>query len=129
MVTEAKRRGLVFDDALLEVYVGSGRPATLHDDLTWWARLLNLVSTVRLHLRHRARRYIRGWRRLDPPPAPPTNQHAVAVSVASSAVGRYRHDPGYRHPNVVEFDERTDGFRGRVTEVVALPSADGHKES
>jgi uncharacterized protein (DUF2235 family) len=129
VVTEAKRRGLVFDDGLLEVYVGSGQPAVLHDDLTWWARLVNLVSRVRLHLRHRAERYLHGWRRLDPPPAPPTNQQAVAVSIASAAVDRYRHDPDYHHPNVVEFDALTDGFRGRVTEVVALPSADGQIES
>ena len=128
MVTEAKRRGLVFDDALLEVYVGSGEPATLHDDLRWWGRLLNVVSTVRLHLRHRADRYVHGWRRLDPPPAPPTNQHAEAVSIASSAVERYRHDAGYHHPNVVEFDDLTDGFRGRVSEVVSLPH-DGQIES
>jgi hypothetical protein len=122
MVTEANRRGLVFDTRLLATYVGSGSSAVRHDSLNLLYRVLNVLSRLRMALRHRTRRFLGSWRRLDPPPAAGTRQQwAVGVRIASSASQHFLDDPSYGAPNLVEYAEQTSRFRDRVVEVVALP--------
>jgi type VI secretion system (T6SS) phospholipase Tle1-like effector len=126
MVTEANRRGLVFDTRLLAVYVGGGSSAVRHDSLTVLYRVLNLLSRTRAAITRSGRRFHGSWRRLDPPPAANARQQwAVGVRIASSTSQHFHQDPAYRGPNVVEYAEQTDAFAGRVADVVALPEAPG----
>jgi uncharacterized protein (DUF2235 family) len=121
MVTEAKARGLIFDERLLAVYLDSGRPDDEHESLKTFYKVLNVISGARNTVTGHPRRFIGDRRRLDPPPGSPDADHCVGVKVASTLVQRYRSDASYRHPNLVEFDEQTSGFDGHVTEIVRLP--------
>ena len=70
MVEEARAKGLVFDERLLEVYLGSGKPAVLNNSLTTMYRTLNVLSQTRMTVTRTGRRFTHGWRRPDPPPDP-----------------------------------------------------------
>ena len=79
MVHEARAKGLVFDERLLEVYLGSGRPAVVNDSLTTMYKVLNVLSQSRMTVTRTGRRFTHGWRRPDPPPDPRKPEHAVGV--------------------------------------------------
>jgi hypothetical protein len=122
MTSEARACGLVFDRRLLDVYVDCGRPAHPNDSLTTLYRVLNAVSRTRMRLSGSGSRgFVRGWRRLDPPPAPQVEQRPVGVKVASTAVRMFREDPTYRHPNLVEFADRLDQLDVWQQHVVPRP--------
>lgn len=121
MTSEASRRGLVFDDRLLQVYVGCGQPAELHHSLTKVYQVLNALSEARMRVQGTGRGFVQGWRRLDPPATAPANERAVGVRIASTAVTRFRTDPHDRYPNVAEFAEQTPEFSRRELTVVPRP--------
>jgi hypothetical protein len=121
MTTEARARGLVFDQRLLDVYVECGKPAEPNDSLTTAYRVMSAASDVHVTLTRGTRRFTQGWRRLDPPPRLQQDQRPVGVRLSSTAATRYREDPDYRHPNLVEFAEQTSGFQGWELEVVPRP--------
>src|SRR6476661_2020730 len=82
MLTEANRRGLVFDTRLLATYTGSGSSVVRHQSLNGFYRFLNLRSGVQMPLTGQGRRFIGSWRRLDPlPTAGTTEQRAVGVRI------------------------------------------------
>lgn len=120
MVTEARAQGLVFDDRLLEVYLGCGQPSVVNSSLTPMYRVLNWLSRSRMRLTGTGRRFTHGWRRPDPP-ATTTSERAVGVRISSTAVARFDTDPGYRHPNLVEYADHAPGFAGHTVPVEALP--------
>ncbi len=120
MVGEARAKGLVFDERLLEVYLGSGKPAVLNDSLTSTYRTLNVLSQTRMTLTRTGRRFTHGWRRPDPPPDPRKPERAVGVRISSTAVGRFTGDPTYHHPNLAEFS-RAPGFGDHEERVEPLP--------
>ena len=119
MTSEARQRGLVFDQRLLDVYVECGKPADPNESLTLLYRVLNALSRLRLRVNGRAGRFRRGWRRLEP--APTAEQRPVGIRIASTAVRRFREDPGYRRPHIVEYAEQTGKFLEREQEVVPRP--------
>jgi uncharacterized protein (DUF2235 family) len=123
MVTEARRCGLVFDERLLGVYLDSGEPDDDHDSLGRLYRLLNAVVTARAGSTGLSRSFLGDRRRLDPPPADGSAARAVGVRVSSTLAERYRREPTYRHPNLVEFHDETRGFEARVAATEALPRA------
>ncbi|MET0448753.1 MAG: DUF2235 domain-containing protein, partial [Aeromicrobium sp.] len=115
MVREAHAAGLVFDVPLLSHYVDSGSDPIRHDPLTWTFRLDNLLlrSTAALRGRSRHTAFSDGLRRL-------TNERAVSVRVASSAVAHWQQD-GYAPANLEAFARATDGLDGVVEPATALP--------
>jgi hypothetical protein len=121
MASQARECGLVFDERLLEVYVDCGKPADPNDSLTMMYRVLNAISDVRMRCTGTRRSFVRGWRRLDPPPVRPVPQRAVGVKVASTAVQRFHQDIGYRHPNLVELADATGKLDPWQLEVVPRP--------
>jgi hypothetical protein len=121
MVSEARARGLVLDQRLLDVYLDCGKPAEPHDSLTPLYRVLNAMSRVRMRVTRGPRRFIRGWRRLDPPPSTPAERQPVGIRIASTAVQMFHEDPDYRHPNLVEFARQTDRLHRVRQEVVPRP--------
>lgn len=135
MASQARACGLVFDERLLEVYVDCGKPDDPNDSLTMLYRVLNAVSGMRGRVRGGSRSFTRGWRRLDPPPAPPVEQQPVGVRISSTALRRFREDATYRHPNLVEFADRTGRLDEWQLEVVPRPrqtiphqrNASGHR--
>ncbi len=127
MASQARECGLVFDERLLDVYVDCGKPADPNDSLTMMYRVLNAASEMRMRFTGGHRSFVRGWRRLDPPPgrpvAQPVPQRAVGVKVASTAVQRFQQDTGYRHPNLVELAGATGRLDPWQLEVVPRPKA------
>jgi hypothetical protein len=121
MTTEARARGLVFDQHLLDVYVECGKPAEPNDSLTTAYRVMNAVSEAHMRSTRGTRRFTHGWRRLDPPPTLERDERAIGVRIASTAARKFREDPDYQHPNLLEFAERTAAFSGWEQEVVPLP--------
>jgi uncharacterized protein (DUF2235 family) len=120
MVQEARAKGLVFDERLLEVYLGSGKPAVVNDSLTRVYKVLNVLSQTRMTATRTGRRFTHGWRRPDPPPDPRKPEHAVGVRISSTAVARFVGDPAYHHPNLAEFS-RAPGFGDHEETVEPLP--------
>ena len=120
MVGEAREKGLVFDERLLEVYLGSGKPAVLNNSLTSTYRTLNVLSQTRMTLTRTGRQFTHGWRRPDPPPDPKKPERAVGVRISSTAVTRFTGDPTYHHPNLAEFS-RAPGFGDHEEQVEPLP--------
>ncbi len=121
MVTEARAKGLVFDDRLLEVYLGDGQPAVVNDSLSTMYKVLNVLSQSRMRASRAGRGFVQGWRRPDPPADPVKRERAVGVKIASTAITRFDSDRDYRHPNLVEYDGEVPGFAGHTATVVALP--------
>jgi hypothetical protein len=117
MAREAHAAGLVFDPQLLGLYVNSGSDPVCHNPLSLLYRLDNEILGVKEHLQpdHEESEFSHGLRRL-------TNDRALSVRVASSAVGHYQ-EGGYDPANLVALAETTNGFEGIVEPVVRLPEA------
>ncbi len=114
MAREAHAAGLVFDVPLLSHYVNSGSDPVRHNPLSRMFKVDNLYLGAKSKLsRTGARAFSGGLRRL-------TNERALSVRVASSAITHFR-EGGYRPRNLEAFASETNGFDGIVEPVVALP--------
>ena len=128
MADEAKALGLVFDQRLLDVYVGSGgprSPAQLAHRRPTGCSTWRLAGPDGAH-RHRHGGSSGGWRRLDPPPRP-DQRRAVGVRIATfTAEALPATIPTLRHDrNWPSSPDQTDGFTGvRRRKWSALPGAD-----
>ncbi|MEZ0581008.1 DUF2235 domain-containing protein [Nocardioides sp. MH1] len=118
MAREAHAAGLVFDVALLGIYANSGRDPIRHDPLNPLYRVDNVLLAAKagLGIGRDAHAFVGGRRRL-------TNDRAVSVRVASSAVNHFQDDSGYEPVNLLALADATHGFAGIVEPVVALPEA------
>jgi uncharacterized protein (DUF2235 family) len=117
MAREARAAGLVFDAALLGTYVDSGSDPICHNPLSLLYKVDNEILGVKEHLRpqHEESEFSHGLRRL-------TNDRALSVRVASSAVSHYQ-EGGYAPANLDALASRTNAFDGIVEPVVRLPEA------
>jgi uncharacterized protein (DUF2235 family) len=115
MAREAHEAGLVFDPALLHTYVNCGSDPIRHDPLNAMYEVDNQILRAKEHLpgQHPASAFSGGLRRL-------TNEHALSVRVASSAVEHFQAG-GYEPANLAAFAGETHGFAGIVEHVDALP--------
>ena len=115
MAREAHVAGLVFDAALLGHYVNSGSDPVRHNPLNAMYRADNLAVQARTRAGggEASSPFSDGRRRL-------TNQQALSVRVASSAVNHYQ-GGGYEPANLKAFADTTQGFAGLVESVTALP--------
>ena len=77
MVREANGQGLVFNEGLLDSYIGSGSSAVRHDSMNNGYRLLNVIARLRMALKANPR--FRSGRRLLNPAA------AIYPKISSSA--------------------------------------------
>ena len=117
MAREARAAGLVFDATLLGTYVDSGSDPICHNPLSLLYKVDNEILGVKEHLRrqHEESEFSHGLRRL-------TNDRALSVRVASSAVSHYQ-EGGYAPANLDALASRTNAFDGIVEPVVRLPEA------
>ena len=115
MAREAHDAGLVFDVPLLTHYVDSGSDAIRHSPLNrmFKAHNLYLRSKQKVGNGQHAGAFSGGLRRL-------TNERALSVRVASSAVTHYQ-DGGYEPANLTALAGETNGFEAIVEPVTALP--------
>jgi uncharacterized protein (DUF2235 family) len=115
MAREAHDAGLVFDTDLLHTYVNSGSDPIRHDPLNAMYEVDNQILRAKEHLpgQHPASAFSGGLRRL-------TNEHALSVRVASSAVAHFQAG-GYAPANLAAFAGETNGFERVVEHVDALP--------
>lgn len=114
---EAHAAGLVFDSELLGKYVNSGSDPIRHNPLNLMYKLDNAALRIRQHLpgHDPASEFSHGLRLL-------TNQRALSVRVASSAVSHFQ-EGGYGPANLAAFASRTNGFEGIIEPVDRLPEA------
>lgn len=115
MAREAHDAGLVFDVPLLAHYVNSGSDPIRHDPLTRMYKVDNLMLGAKTKISQESgtNAFSGGMRRL-------TNNHALSVRVASSAVAHFQ-DGGYGPTNLKAYADATNGFAGIVEPVIALP--------
>ena len=118
MAGEAHDAGLVFDVSLLRHYVMSGSDPIRHNPLNPMYRADNEMIRMKTGLTGRGRTspFSGGLRRL-------TNDHALSVRVASSAVHHFQ-EGGYDPANLAAFASLTNGFEHIVEPVTALPEHD-----
>ena len=115
MAREAHDAGLVFDVPLLTHYVNCGSDPIRHNPLTGMYKVDNLVlgAKMKVSMEKRVNAFSGGLRRL-------TNERALSVRVASSAVTHFR-EGGYEPVNLKAFAGATNGFGDIVEPVTALP--------
>jgi uncharacterized protein (DUF2235 family) len=116
MAREAHDAGLVFDVPLLNHYVNSGSDPVRHNPLNGMYRVDNLILGTKMKVGWggSASAFSGGLRRL-------TNDRALSVRVASSAVNHFQDQGGYEPGNLKAFAEATNGFENIVEPVTALP--------
>jgi Uncharacterized alpha/beta hydrolase domain (DUF2235) len=116
MAREAHAAGLVFDSSLLNYYVNCGSDPIRHNPLNTMYRADNLILRTKTDLggKKAASPFEGGLRRL-------TNDHALSVRVASSAVTHFQDQGGYRPANLEAFATASSGFEGIVEPVTDLP--------
>ncbi len=119
MAREATARGLVFDQARLYRYLGSGSSAIRHDSMTPFFAVVNLFSRIRVALSGNSS-FRRGRRVLDPP-------GAINVRVASPPLRHVAQSSGdYAPPNLADFVHAHEQQIGGLTEQVeAMPASQG----
>jgi uncharacterized protein (DUF2235 family) len=117
MAREAHQAGLVFEPELLGTYVKSGSDPICHNPLSAMYRIDNKLLEAKEHLpwQDQEHEFSHGLRLL-------TNERALSVRVASSAVGHYQ-EGGYAPANLEVFASQSHGFEGIVEPVVRLPEA------
>jgi hypothetical protein len=117
MAREAHAAGLVFDTALLGIYVDSGSDPVRHNPLDLLFRVDNALLEAKSYLPWAggAPAFSHGRRLL-------TNDRALSIRVASSAVSHFQ-EGGYAPSNLAAFASQTHGFDGIVEHVVRLPEA------
>jgi uncharacterized protein (DUF2235 family) len=131
MTDQARECGLVFDQALLDLFLDSGRPAKPHSSMNRMYWFANLLETVRPRPEVMKGTFVRGERNLTPTPVPdrPTATEpdpprmSIPLRLASTARATFDHSDRSRRrnlgtylsshtPPVLDTDEE---------EVVALP--------
>ncbi|MCW2753917.1 MAG: hypothetical protein JWQ32_1328 [Marmoricola sp.] len=117
MAGEAHAAGLIFDPVLLGTYVNSGSDPIRHNplDLAFMVDNALLEAKQLLPWSSQDTTFSHGLRVL-------TNDHALSVRVASSAVSHFQ-EGGYAPGNLAAFASQTHGFDGIVEPVVRLPEA------
>ena len=115
MAREAHNAGLVFDVPLLNHYVNSGSDPIRHNPLNRLFNVDNLIlgAKMKVSVEKQARAFSSGLRLL-------TNQRALSVRVASSAVTHFQ-EGGYEPANLTALAGATNGFEGIREPVIALP--------
>ena len=118
MAREAHDAGLVFDVPLLNYYVNSGSDPVRHNPLNAMYRVDNLILGTKMKVGRggSAGAFSGGLRRL-------TNDRALSVRVASSAVNHFQDQGGYEPSNLKAFAEATNGFENIVEPVTTLPES------
>lgn len=116
MVREANAQGLVFNEGLLDTYIGSGSSAVRHNSMNNGYRVLNALARLRMALKANPR--FRGGRRLLDPTG------AINPLIASSAADHAASDDArYQPVNVQWFTaaQKDDTLKSVTEDVVALP--------
>jgi len=115
MARDAHKAGLVFDVPLLNHYVNSGSDPIRHNPLNRMFNVDNLIlgAKMKVSVEKQARAFSGGLRRL-------TNQRALSVRVASSAVTHFQ-EGGYEPANLQALAGATNGFEDIREPVIALP--------
>ena len=137
MVSEANKRGLVFDEELLQRYICSGSSPQRHDPSRPMYRLLDLVIRAKIRLgRASGAAFLGRQRRLD-------RADCVSVRIAEAAADHYRDDSPpfgapadlaggkapapdrtkYQPRNVVQYSEVTHDFSESIEPTINLPEA------
>ncbi|MEO8852076.1 MAG: DUF2235 domain-containing protein [Allobranchiibius sp.] len=117
MAREAHAAGLAFDTELLGEYVNSGSDPICHNPLSLMYKIDNAILGAKEHLPwHDEHNEFSHRLRLL------TNDHALSVRVASSAVNHHQ-EGGYAPANLAAFASQTNGFEGITEPVVGLPEA------
>jgi uncharacterized protein (DUF2235 family) len=117
MARQAHAEGLVFDVDLLGRYADSGSDPVCHNPLSLMYKIDNELLEAKQHLpwQHEDSEFSHGLRLL-------TNDHALSVRVASSAVSHYQ-EGGYAPANLAQLAGQTNGFEGIIEHVDRLPEA------
>ena len=130
MTDQAKEAGLVFDTAMLDVYLDSPRPAVRHPSMNPMYRLANAFERIRPRPEVMKGTFSHGRRNLSPTPirpVPAKGNPPVTVTIphriASTAWEDFRTDPTYHPPNLGAFlGTRPQGLKvDEVEVVVRLP--------
>jgi uncharacterized protein (DUF2235 family) len=131
MTDEAATAGLVFDRDLLNTYVESGRPATVHSSMKPMYVIANALERIRPRPDTMRDSFVHGRRNLTPtpvpqPPAEPGKEPeptSVPVRLASTARDAFDESSAYRPPNLTRFIEQRAPLRPDVGEepVARLP--------
>ena len=130
MVSEANKRGLVFDEELLSRYISSGSSPIRHDPSKPLFRFLDLVIRTKIRLgRASGVAFLGRLRRLD-------RADCVSVRIAEAAADHYRDDtppPGgtparkdatkYQPRNVGQYSEVTHDFSESIEPTISRPEA------
>ena len=117
MVTEAQKRGLVFDCGLFRLQLGAGTPPLRHDPGTLVYRVLDGAIRLRIALgRAGGAAFVGARRRLH-------RDDCAGVRVASTAADHYRAPDGdYRPANLAAYAEATGEFADVLEEAIVNPS-------
>ncbi len=137
MVSEANKRGLVFDEELLQRYICSGSSPKRHDPSKPMYRILDLVIRAKIRLgRASGAAFLGRQRRLD-------RGDCVSVRIAEAAADHYRDDSPpfvpaggaplaapsapdrtkYQPGNIRQYSETTHDFSESVEPTIGLPEA------
>jgi len=115
MTAEAARRGLVFDEALLQEYLASGSAAVRHDPTKplFWLLDLAIRTKIRLGLAD-GRAFLGKRRRLHRP-------DCVSVRVAQPAVEHFGAREDYQPEGLKVWARESPDFDGAVEPLIGLP--------
>lgn len=116
MVREANAQGLVFNEGLLDTYIGSGSSAVRHDSMNLGYRALNAIARLRMAFKANAR-FRRGQRLLNP-------AASIYPKISSSAADHFESDDErYKPANIGWFaaDQKDGRLKSATEDVVALP--------
>ena len=125
MTNQAKVAGLVFDQAMLDVYLSSPRPAVRHRSMNPMYRVANVFERIRPRPEVMNGTFSHGRRNLFPTPVQPVpgqGKPSVRVTIphrlASTAREDFRNDPTYHPPNLGAFLDAHPTAAPDVDEVV-----------
>jgi len=106
MTDQAKQAGLVFDQAMLDVYLGSPRPAVRHHSINPIYRVANIFERIRPRPDVMKGTFSHGRRNLSPIPVqsgPANVTVTIPHRLASMAREDFYTDPAYHPPNLGTF--------------------------
>jgi hypothetical protein len=130
MTEQAKERGLVFDETLLDLFVDSGGQATRHSSMNRLYWFANALETIRPRPEVMKGTFVHGERNLTPTPVPekPTVARpdpppmSIPVRLASTARATFDSSDGTRRRNLGSYlESHTPPPREGDEQVVALP--------
>lgn len=135
MTEQAGECGLVFDRAMLDLFLDSGRPATPHSSMKALFRVANAFERIRPRAEVMKDTFVGGHRNLTPTPVPDEpvagqepEPMSIPVLLASTARGAFDSSDTYRPRNLTAYVEaHTPPVPDQdQEEVVGLPKAVGH---